>query len=799
MTAGARLTFSATAATGLATLSLTPLLKPAGWLVPALSLLLVNALVGMGLRRVARHPLLVVAGQLLVLCYLLLLGAVRPSLIGGLLPGPATPGAVSDLLSSAGSDIRLYAIPAPATPGLRFLLIASVAVVAVLVDALAVTHRRAAPAGLPLLALFTVGCGLAGSSGAAWLWFLLAATGYLALLYAEGRDRLSRWGRVFRGPTAGNGADSTALAAGGQLIGVLALAVALILPGLAPNLDLSLINRNPDAGAGNGDSIDALNPVVSLADGLRDQRSEDLIHYHSDSPDAASSYLRITSLDDFTGVEWKPSQQDTEPVPGTLPPPDGLSTATASSTMQTQVVVSGQLSTQWLPAPYPMTRADPSGDWRYEPVSRSLIGDSGQKATGLSYTVTSLLPRPTADQLRQAGPAPASVTGRDLALPSNLPSVVRSTALQVTQGLDDDYDKAMALQAYFATSGLFTYSSQVDPGTGPAAIAKFLQDKKGFCVHFAASMAAMARTLGIPARVAVGFAPGRSLGNGNYVVGSQDYHAWPELYFQGAGWLRFEPTPTRGTPPDYSGSLPVPATSAPTDGQSAVPSGQPTALPATGGGCPAQLSRAGDCPGKQAPVTTTATGSTVGGGTVLPALLAWVGGGLLVLLLLLLPMLWRARLRRGRLGGGRRPGAPDGGLTDAAVLAAWTELVDSAWDLGILPDEAHSPRHTGQWLTEAAGLEGPAREAVGRVALATERVLYARDPEPSAPLGADVRTVRDGLRAAAGRRQRLRAVLLPASLARPVRQALDRLAVLRQRGRAGADRALAGLRRGRHE
>ena len=62
-------------------------------------------------------------------------------------------------------------------------------------------------------------------------------------------------------------------------------------------------------------------------------------------------------------------------------------------------------------------------------------------------------------------------------------------------------------------------------------------------MQFASTMAVMARTLGIPARVAVGFAPGEKLAKGGYLVGAHDAHAWPELYFQGVGWVRFEPTP----------------------------------------------------------------------------------------------------------------------------------------------------------------------------------------------------------------------------------------------------------------
>ncbi|WP_329563428.1 DUF3488 and transglutaminase-like domain-containing protein [Kitasatospora sp. NBC_01266] len=797
MTTRARLTVYSALATALAMLGLTPLLRPAGWIIPAGGLILVAALVGAGLRRLTVARPLIVLAQLFAVLYLALFGAIHQSFVVGVLPGSGSVQAFTSLLQSAGNDIGQYAIPAPATPGLRFLLILAVAVVAVAVDALAVSYRQAAPAGLPLLALYSVGTGLAGSDdGATWLWFLATGAGYLMLLFAEGRDRLSRWGRVFRG--AGAAESSGGLPTGGHQIGVVALVCALLLPVLAPNWDLSLVNGGfGDSGSGSGGNISALSPVVSLADALRRPSNQQLIRYHGTDPALATAYLRITALDEFNGQEWKPGTQKDEAVPNPLPRPEGLAGDVASRTFDTQISVSPDLSTSWLPAPYPINQVRPPGDWRYEPAVGSLIGDHGQQATGLNYTVSSLSIDPTADQLRAAPPAPKSITDSYLGLPANLPSQVKDIALQVTSGKDTAYDKAVALQDWFSTTGGFTYSTSVPSDTGPAAILKFLQDKKGFCVHFASSMAAMARTLGIPARVAVGFAPGQDLGNGDYVVTSNDYHAWPELYFSGAGWLRFEPTPSRGVAPDYTGAQAAPSSSAGPDQPSAT-AGDPGATPSADA-CPAAARKQGACEqpdqgqhsAAPAPLAATPTGSGLP-----PQLLGLIAAGAVVLLLLLWPMVWRARLRRARLGGGRRrPGGPGGGLTEAQVLAAWQELVDSAWDLGIPPDEAYSPRHTGERISEAGGLDDSARAAVGRVALATERVLYAREAEPPAPLGPDVREVRAGLLASAARRRRLRALLLPPSTARVGWQLADRLLALRLRGRAAATRAAARLGR----
>ncbi|WP_458243229.1 DUF3488 domain-containing protein [Streptomyces sp. MAI_2237] len=91
------------------------------------------------------------------------------------------------------------------------MLLGGVMIIGLAVDTLAVTFRSAAPAGLPLLALYSVAAGLS-DGGTDWLWFLVAAAGYLMLLLAEGRDRLSQWGRVFGGAPRTPGGEPGAVA-----------------------------------------------------------------------------------------------------------------------------------------------------------------------------------------------------------------------------------------------------------------------------------------------------------------------------------------------------------------------------------------------------------------------------------------------------------------------------------------------------------------------------------------------------------------------------------------------------------
>src|SRR5690606_22468525 len=85
-------------------------------------------------------------------------------------------------------------------------------------------------------------------------------------------------------------------------------------------------------------------------------------------------------------------------------------------------------------------------------------------------------------------------------------------------------------------------------------IGGFLDTRQGYCVQFATAMVMMARTEGIPARMAVGFLPGDPQPDGTRAVVASDAHTWPELWIDGMGWTRFEPTPgvRSEAPPAYA-------------------------------------------------------------------------------------------------------------------------------------------------------------------------------------------------------------------------------------------------------
>ncbi|MFF7165171.1 DUF3488 and DUF4129 domain-containing transglutaminase family protein [Streptomyces sp. NPDC008086] len=763
MSGRTRMALCAAAATLMASCALLPLVSPVTWLIQAVFLLAIQTGVGMAARRVPLARPLTVAVQALVALMLLTLVFADEQAIIGVIPGPEAFRHFGDLLQAGTDDVSRYSIPAPLSDGIRLMLIGGVLVIGLAVDTLAVTFRSAAPAGLPLLALYSVAAGLADGAGD-WLWFLVAAAGYLMLLLAEGRDRLSQWGRVFGGAPRGAGGEPAGAVAPvrtGRRIGAVALGLALVVPAGLPAMNGGLLDAagaGVGSGSGSGGTISAVNPLVSLRDSLNVEEDREVLTLRTDTADLSDLYLRIVSLDDFDGTTWQPAKRNIQAVPDEFPTPFGLGPDVRRTQIETTISAADWYAQNWLPMPYPPSGVDITGNWRYEPLGMTVVGDRRQTTRGATYTVRSLDVQPTAEQLANAPEPPTALKREFTKLPDSLPAVVARTAREVTEGSTSHYEQAVKLQEYFAITGGFQYDTNVKVGSGRQAIARFLKDKQGFCVHFSFAMAAMARSLGIPARVAVGFAPGTPQSASSVSVGLRDAHAWPELYFEGVGWTRFEPTPTRGSVPAYTQSdtpgSTLPDVARPTQSASTGPSASPSASESCAGRNP-QLC-ASESPAA-APVTDD-------DGPKWYLVLAWALGGAAALLVPLAPMLWRQRTRARRLGAHGRTQAD----VSLHALAVWQELTDTAWDFGIPPDDSQTPRKTAARIVRLGHLDPAAAASVHRVADAVEQVLYAPSPRPVAGLAEDVRGVVSELGSRADRTTRLRAVLAPRSSVRVV-------------------------------
>jgi transglutaminase-like putative cysteine protease len=161
---------------------------------------------------------------------------------------------------------------------------------------------------------------------------------------------------------------------------------------------------------------------------------------------------------------------------------------------------------------------------------------------GETYDVDALITNPDLAQLRDAGTDyPEWVTDKYLQLPNSFSPKIKQLAQDITANAVTPYDKANAITEYLRQN--IAYSATVpNPPRNTDRLEWFLFGiKKGFCVYYASSEVTMLRSLGIPARMAVGFAQGDQEGD-TYTVRRLHAHAWPEVYFPSIGWVEFEPT-----------------------------------------------------------------------------------------------------------------------------------------------------------------------------------------------------------------------------------------------------------------
>jgi transglutaminase-like putative cysteine protease len=305
--------------------------------------------------------------------------------------------------------------------------------------------------------------------------------------------------------------------------------------------------RLPGAGAeplfetrGRGDrTTRVISPLVDIRSRLTNTSSVELFRVAADQP----AYWRVTTLGDFDGQTFGLPTRRLERVTALEPEP-------GARVVHQQVQIIALLG-QLIPAvadPYQAAGKTVTGadmpPLRQDRDTGSLLSPD-ELVSGDLYSIVSASPILDPDRLRAAEAQP-EVDGVYLGIPDNLPEIVGRLAGEVTAGAPTIYDQAMALQTWFRNE--FTYSLEVQQGHSGAAIEAFLDIRVGYCEQFAATFAAMARTLGIPSRVAVGYTPGELTPDNWYSVRGKNAHAWPELYFQGVGWVAFEPTPGRGAP-----------------------------------------------------------------------------------------------------------------------------------------------------------------------------------------------------------------------------------------------------------
>jgi hypothetical protein len=691
---------------------------------------------GRSLATLAVAPLV----QLFLLCCLLTTRFAGQHAFAGVLPTPTSVARLGRVLADGSAEVREQATPALTLAGLLALTTLFVGIVAVVIDLAAVAGRQPALAGVALLVIY--GVPVATITGGIGIVAVIGPACALALLLWADQDRrlADRIGSPAR------------TAAGGVALRMTLTAVvaALVLGTVVPTLAEGSLSDGLGAGSQNstGKSLD---PTAVLHGQLTLSHPIQLLRLDASVRDPG--YLRAVSLDRYDNTRgWLLSNLDGEvsvngdarlaPLPQDAP----FRTVTG----EIQVIGHDDRFLPLLSSPLTVQLDGSSADaWRYDPTSGTVFG-RGATTAGKRYWVAADEPRPSVAELTGSPPLAVGnpLQQRFTALPPVLDPRVTSLVARLTDGASSPYARVRSILDYFTSpANGFVYSLATAPGTGDSYLLDFLRLRRGYCEQYAGAMAVLVRAAGIPARVALGYTPGTRRPDGSREITSSDAHAWVEVYFEGLGWVPFDPTPIaqgRQVALPWAPRLGTPVAAASGSGA--------TAASSTGSGAGSTVHH--DLSGGGAPTLGAAATKAGSGRPVLISLAAV----LLAAVLLAVPALLRAARRRRRVRAGR-----------ASLL--WDELLATAVDLGRRIDPAWTPRRTAAELAmivdgRPGGLSRSAQEAVTQLALGEESASYSRaGGGPADPaLAAALHAARRGLLQSAARPVRLRALLWPASL-----------------------------------
>lgn len=694
----------------------TSVIEPGAWSFTAVAVIIMVGGTGALLRTWMRRrsewvrDLTTFAVQIAVAVAVLTRLVAGDSAILGIVPTPTTFSEFRLLAGAAWEEIAFGSAPLAATAGLAAVLGAGFALVAILLDQL-VSHRSAVLA-IVLTGVLGAVPMIVTLGDTNVVWFVLFGIFALVLLRFTAR----------RHPLAPR-RSSTSLAAG---VGVAALAVTIVIaPGLPVAASL--------AGTGAGITVDA---SLRLGDDLRQPNPVEVLTVATEND--VAPYLRLTTLSQFNGRVWQPDRGGLNAQSEGFGEPEwGEDIATTDTSTSIRVL---RMSSSWLPLPYPATGVQGlANTWRVMPDNRTLVSRNGD-AVGNDYTVASTRVSPTLEQIRSLSAAPPVADDGEGAV--ELPAIIGELAAEVTDGATTDYDRLVALQTWFRNS--FTYSLETPveedfDGTGADAVARFLEARSGYCVHFAGAFALMAQSLDMQARIVVGYLPGSLTDEKRgeesiFSVKSDQLHSWPEVLFPGVGWVPFEPTASLGVPTAFAAAATEgtgtngPSTPAPTT----APQAEQTTDPEV------DRADAGD--------NSASTGTLR---RLDPMPVVWTVFGAVVLLLL--PALVRGAERGLRVQRARRGDAG----------AAWAELRDTMIDLRLPVSDADTPRVRGSALVRECGADAVEMRTLTE---AVEQANYARPGTEVEDLAGPLRSVLGSLHAHSDRFTRTKALLVPRSL-----------------------------------
>lgn len=463
--------------------------------------------------------------------------------------GLPTPEAAADLVTLVTSAVDASAIdyaPIPVRAGYVVLVVVGFWLATTVGELAAFRWRRPVIAALPAIVLFAVAMITGTGAGSVFFLAIFLIT-LLTFWAAESSHRLRSWGRWVSAWDHHKEEEPEQVTSGlARRMGASCIAVTLVAPIFLPTLGEGWLPWRNDTGTGPGSGSGGgeVNLLVDIAPQLLEQTDTEMFTVQTEEP----AYWRLASLVKYDGRQWHPPE-DVEREEA-----DGLRRLANDSEKQLihEIDILG-LDGEYLPAAVePIALEGEFAEWDDE--SFDLKVDEDDVSEGTSYEVTSAVPNPTYKELREAtvDDAPSG----EYTQTGPISPEVRALLDEWTKGAKTDFEKLVAIQSRLR-SGEFTYQTNLEETESEDYLADFLlETKAGFCQQFSTAFALLARQLGYPTRVSVGFLPGSgeiSQGGTLYTVRGTDAHAWPEVKFREYGWVAFEPT-ARGlsTQPDYT-------------------------------------------------------------------------------------------------------------------------------------------------------------------------------------------------------------------------------------------------------
>jgi len=265
---------------------------------------------------------------------------------------------------------------------------------------------------------------------------------------------------------------------------------------------------------------------------------------------AEAGFLRAQSYDVYTAQGWKVGT-NSQITSGAWPALKALQSP-AEATSQIRRQLSVQVTTK-KEAGVVVTAGQPLA---VNIDTRVVFGPAQGDVTSIrptkrinaesQYRVDSTVSNASVNNLRGASQTYSDALKPYMQLPNELPKRVRDKALEVTAGQTNVYDKAAAIERFLRTYSVDTTIDAAPPKAD--SVDYFLFDaQRGYFDYHASAMVVMLRSLGIPARLAVGYVihpEDRTPQTNVYTIRESNAFAWPEVYFPGLGWIEFNPTPS---------------------------------------------------------------------------------------------------------------------------------------------------------------------------------------------------------------------------------------------------------------